>query len=75
MCNLTCMDDKDWVRNGLSMVEGLINLMPTYQVDPDGTDSPQTRRTAASNSTTRAGVGRLRSISSRRPPKPEPRSS
>ncbi|MDP9839869.1 putative SOS response-associated peptidase YedK [Neorhizobium huautlense] len=35
MCNLYCMEDKDWVSTWAKDVESLINLMPAYQMNPD----------------------------------------
>lgn len=35
MCNLYRMDDKDWIRKWAIDAESMINLMPSYQMNPD----------------------------------------
>ncbi|MBO9124939.1 MULTISPECIES: SOS response-associated peptidase [unclassified Rhizobium] len=35
MCNLYRMEDKDWVSKWAQDVESLINIMPSYQMNPD----------------------------------------
>ncbi|MGO7424638.1 SOS response-associated peptidase, partial [Rhizobium ruizarguesonis] len=35
MCNLYRMDDKDWIRKWAIDAESMINLMPSYQLNPD----------------------------------------